>query len=369
MKTHNIFETVFSGKTVLVTGHTGFKGSWLSVWLNMLGAKVVGLGLAANTEPSCFELLNISNDIDDRRLDIRDRDQVESIFSEVQPDFVFHLAAQALVRESYRDPVTTMETNVLGTANVLSGLRHVRKPSVAIMVTSDKSYRNDEVPWGYRENDVIGGKDPYSGSKSACELVISSFCQSFFPRAGLVRIGIGRAGNVVGGGDWNADRIVPDCVRAWVSGQQLELRNPNATRPWQHVLEPVSGYMNLAIKLSGSDILHGEAFNFGPLPTQNCSVKQLVIALSEKWGGVSWCEAEKEGAKFEAGLLKLNCDKALHHLNWRPVLSLDELVEMTVNLYKMFYSNTDKAKSLMEEQINQYQKKLATRGAFWAKNH
>jgi CDP-glucose 4,6-dehydratase len=241
---------VFSGERVLVTGHTGFKGSWLVIWLRMLGAKVAGIALDPPSEPSHFDAAGLAPGMVDLRLDVRDRAALKDRIAQFAPDFVFHLAAQPLVRRSYADPVETYETNVIGTLNVLESLRALDRPCVAVLITSDKCYDNVEWVWGYRETDALGGPDPYSASKGAAELVIRSHVRSYFPSAtSKVRIGVGRAGNVIGGGDWADDRIVPDCVRAWSAGAAVELRNPRATRPWQHVLEPLSGYLPLGAAL------------------------------------------------------------------------------------------------------------------------
>lgn len=260
---------VFANTKVLVTGHTGFKGSWLSLWLTQLGAQVSGISLGVPTEPSHFAAAGLVERIQDYRLDIRDGTALKSLVQDIQPDFVFHLAAQPLVRRSYADPVETWQTNAMGTINVLEALRGLKNPCVAVLITSDKCYDNVEWVWGYRETDALGGPDPYSASKGAAELAIRSYVRSYFPKDGPVRIGVGRAGNVIGGGDWADDRIVPDCVHAWSRGETVQLRNPLATRPWQHVLEPLSGYLNLAIALHLDAKWHGEPFNFGPPAQQN----------------------------------------------------------------------------------------------------
>jgi len=277
---------IYKNKVVLVTGHTGFKGSWLVSWLTLLGARVIGLSLDLPSKPSNFEVAGLRNIVKDYRIDIRDNFAVCRVIRECQPDFVFHLAAKALVRTSYVSPLDTLTTNAIGTANVLEGLRHLNKKAVAIMITSDKVYDNVEWEYSYRESDRLGGSDPYSASKGAAELTIKSFIYSFFPMDGLVRIGIGRAGNVIGGGDWALDRIVPDCVRAWSVGEAALLRNPIATRPWQHVLEPLSGYLALANELYDRPDLHGQPFNFGPPANQNHTVLELVQVMSRHWDKV-----------------------------------------------------------------------------------
>ena len=265
---------LFHNRTVLVTGHTGFKGSWLSAWLQHLGANVTGVALNPPSKPSHFEAAALEELVDDKQIDIREQEALQSIVLDTQPDFVFHLAAQSLVRLSYVNPLETYQTNVFGTLNLLEALRSLEKPCVAVLITSDKCYDNVEWIWGYRETDRLGGLDPYSASKGATELMISSHVRSFFPFDSSVRIGIGRAGNVVGGGDWADNRIVPDCMRAWSRGENVTLRNPRSTRPWQHVLEPLSGYLTLASALYENPQLHGEPFNFGPPADRSKSAKK-----------------------------------------------------------------------------------------------
>jgi CDP-glucose 4,6-dehydratase len=362
-------EGKFKGKTVLVTGHTGFKGSWLVVWLKMLGAKVVGVGLDPYTIPSNFVASSVKEGIEDRREDIRNVDQLSEIITSTKPDFVFHLAAQALVRKSYTDPGETWETNVMGTLNVLEGLRKLTTPCTAIFITSDKCYDNVEWVWGYRENDALGGPDPYSASKGAAELVIKSYVKSYFHKENtLVRIASARAGNVIGGGDWSVDRIVPDCVKAWSDGETVMLRNPHATRPWQHVLEPLSGYLSLAVHLSERLELHGEAFNFGPQAQQNKSVLELVVAMQKTWERVRFEDVSgTTKGPYESGLLKLNCDKALHLLDWHAVMNFDQTVEFTTEWFKNYYGHSNKMKDFTMEQIQKYREIAKKQGMSWVK--
>lgn len=330
--------SVFNGARVLVTGHTGFKGSWLSLWLTQLGAQVLGVSNGVPTEPSHFAAAGLAGRVQDYCVDIRDGGALKTLVNEIQPDFVFHLAAQALVRRAYSDPVETWHTNVLGTMNVLEALRELKKLCVAVLITSDKCYDNVEWVWGYRETDALGGPDPYSASKGAAELAIRSYVRSYFPKDGLIRIGVGRAGNVIGGGDWAQDRIVPDCARAWSRGGAVPLRNPLATRPWQHVLEPLSGYLALAMALYGSAALHGEPFNFGPPAQQNHSVGELVTAMANHWEKVRWEDVSTQyGGPHESGLLKLNCDKALHLLDWRAIWNFEATVRETTTWYRRYY--------------------------------
>jgi len=352
-------EGIYNNKTVLVTGHTGFKGSWLSLWLKSLGAKVVGISIDIVSTPSIYEAADLSSYIDDRRLDIRDLDTLQAMVNEIKPDFVFHLAAQALVRPSYENPIDTISTNAIGSANILEALRVLDKPVTVVMITSDKAYDNVEWVWGYRETDRLGGKDPYSASKGMAELVIRSYVESFFDKnSSNVRVGIARAGNVIGGGDWAVDRIVPDCMKAWSEGQSVDIRNPKSTRPWQHVLEPLSGYLALAAELSVRQDLHGEAFNFGPSAVQNHSVGELIQEMSRYWVNVHWKDTSNEQLHLhEAGLLKLNCDKALNDLKWQPTLNFKETVEMTVEWYKYFYQNSNQSMfNVTCDQISEYTK-------------
>lgn len=363
------FIRVFSGKTVLVTGHTGFKGSWLTVWLRRLGAKVIGLSLDIPTQPSHFEELGIAGDIGDHRVDVRKSGDVLDLVASIKPDIVFHLAAQPLVRRSYRAPLEAFETNALGTANILEALRIAEHPCTAVMITSDKCYDNVEWTWGYRETDRLGGKDPYSGSKGAAELVIRSYCASYFNDSdSKVRVAVGRAGNVVGGGDWAEDRIVPDCIRAWVQGNAVEIRNPNATRPWQHVLEPLSGYLWLAALLQERGDLNGEAFNFGPSVYEDYPVIELLRALERTWSGKAGHRVVgAANGSAEASLLKLNCDKAFARLAWRSTLAFAEMIALTGQWYDAYYRrDRQSVLTLTEAQIEQYENLAKSRGLSWA---
>ena len=361
------FREIFHSRNVLITGHTGFKGSWLTAWLKELGAQVTGVALDPPTKPSHFLAAQLGEGIQDLRVDLRDQKTLKEVIRTAQPEFVFHLAAQPLVRQSYSNPVDTYATNVMGTLHLLEALREVKQSCVAVLITSDKCYDNVEWVWGYRETDRLGGPDPYSASKGAAELVIRSHIHSFFPKQGNVRIGIGRAGNVIGGGDWAEDRIVPDCVRAWSQGERALLRNPRATRPWQHVLEPLSGYLNLAMSLSESAKLHGEPFNFGPPADQNHSVGSLVTQMSEHWDRVRWQDVSQDGeGPYESGLLKLNCDKALHHLKWRAIWNFEQTVKATVEWYRSFYEQPHSILEQTKRQISCYQQDARTLGLAWA---
>jgi CDP-glucose 4,6-dehydratase len=363
-----IFENAYNNKTVIVTGHTGFKGTWLAAWLHQLGAKVVGLALDPPTEPSHFSAINLKDDINDLRIDIRDRYELESAIVDAEPDFVFHLAAQALVRTSYDDPIDTWNTNTMGTLHVLEALRKLKKKCSAVIITSDKCYDNVEWVWGYRESDSLGGPDPYSASKGAAELAIRSHIKSYFPKeTSQIRIASARAGNVIGGGDWAVDRIVPDCVKAWSKDDFVELRNPFSTRPWQHVLEPLSGYLSLAVGLSEQADLHGEPFNFGPKAQQNHSVLELVQEMALHWDKVRWKDvSESENGPYESGLLKLNCDKALHYLNWHAVMGFEDTVRMTAEWYGACYQNPSEIADCTRNQITNYTHIANQKGLSWA---
>ena len=358
----------FSNKSVVVTGHTGFKGSWLTAWLKQLGAKVVGIALDPPTEPSHFSTARLSNCISDYRIDIRNRSELDVAIVAAQPDFVFHLAAQALVRRSYDDPLETWQTNVLGTLHVLEALRKLAKPCAAVIITSDKCYDNLEWVWGYRETDSMGGPDPYSASKGAAELAIRSHIKSYFPKEDTkVRIASARAGNVIGGGDWAEHRIVPDCVKAWSSNKLVELRNPHSTRPWQHVLEPLSGYLTLAMALTQRPELHGQPFNFGPQSQQNHSVLALVQQMALHWDQVRWQDLSGLSAgPYESGLLKLNCDKALHYLKWHAVMGFEDTVRMTAEWYRAYYHQPTQIAALTDAQIATYTAVAKQQGLGWA---
>jgi len=332
---------IYKGKKVLITGHTGFKGSWLSVWLKLLKADVYGLSLNIPTSPSNFEVSNLGEHISDNRLDITNFESTHNFISTLQPDFIFHLAAQPLVRQSYKDPLNTIMTNAIGTSNILNSINQISKSVTAVLITSDKVYDNKELERGYIENDRLGGKDPYSASKGMAELAIRTFFQSYFKESNsFVRIGIARAGNVIGGGDWADDRIIADCVRSWSVGEKVKIRNPDSTRPWQHVLEPLSGYLTLGSNLYKSNQFNGESFNFGPKANQNYSVRELISQMKKHWADAQWVDcSQSKNDMPEANLLQLNCDKAFSKINWSPVLEFDETVKLTTIWYKNYYEN------------------------------
>ena len=360
------FADVYRGRRVLVTGHTGFKGSWLTLWLKSLGATVAGYSSDVPTQPSNFDLLGLKKHISHYVGDIRDRARLAEVMDEFRPEFVFHLAAQALVRRSYADPTETFETNVMGMVNVLECVRTRPWIEVAVMITSDKAYRNDEWCWGYRETDALGGHDPYSNSKSCADLVAQSYFHSFLQHT-PTRLAITRAGTVIGGGDWAADRIVPDCIRALSKGESVSIRSPQATRPWQHVLEPLSGYLLLGARLwqKGAG-LNGEAFNFGPDAGVDQTVGELLDAMGKRWPSVKWqVPAGAEQGGHEAMLLKLSCDKALFHLKWQAVLQFPETVAMTVDWYRNWYEGREEAYAYTLNQIEYFSRLAAQKGAVW----
>jgi CDP-glucose 4,6-dehydratase len=361
----------YSGKKVLVTGHTGFKGAWLTTWLLNMGALVAGLSRDVPTHPSMFEVLGLEERISHHVTDVRDLSGIKRVIAAERPDFVIHLAAQAIVSQSYADPVETFQTNVLGTVNILEALRTVVHPCVAVMITSDKCYDNVEWDWGYRENDRLGGRDAYSGSKGAAELAIRSYVASFFKSGeGPIRLCVGRAGNVIGGGDWARDRIVADCMRAWSEGKPVDIRSPTATRPWQHVLEPLSGYLTLGSALAENSTLHGEAFNFGPRAEQNHTVLELLQDLAKSWRGISGQDVVNvvDSIPFhEAGLLKLNCDKALLRLKWEPNLTYRETVRFVGDWYGDFYDKRTDMFAFTQSQITEYESLARAHDRIWAR--
>lgn len=367
-----MFGNVYKDKTVLITGHTGFKGTWLTTWLLKLGAKVIGISNEIPTSPSMFENLKLAERIEHNFCDVRDLENLKKIIQQGKPDFLFHLAAQPIVSISYQNPLDTINTNVMGTANVLECLRTLENQCTAIFITSDKCYENVEWEWGYKETDAVGGKDIYSGSKGAAEVIFHAYQQSFYKNENNhIRLATGRAGNVIGGGDWAQDRIVVDCMKSWDEGKNVEIRSPEATRPWQHVLEPLSGYLTLGYQLSQDNKLHGESYNFGPKSEKSRSVVELLGDLSKAWSFSSVDDAYQVTANIpfhEAGLLKLNCDKALFHLKWEANLYYKECVNFVSDWYYKFYREDEDMLSLTLAQITQYEDYAKERLLVWAKN-
>lgn len=363
-----MFLNMFNNKTVLITGHTGFKGSWLALWLQKMGAKVVGYSAYLPSEPCNFEVCNLQNRITHIEGDVRDIDKLMSVFSKYEPDIIFNLAAQAITRRSYDIPQETFFTNLGGTVNILECIRRHKKVKAAVIITSDKCYQNVEWVWGYRENDRLGGDDPYSASKACAEIATHSYIKSFFSKDGTTKIATARAGNVIGGGDWAADRIVPDYVSTFSKGEDLEIRNPYATRPWQHVLEPLSGYLWLCANLlQDNKNVGGESFNFGPLSEVNRTVEELIKEFVKTWGNGQWHVRSNNETKKESTLLKLNCDKTLYYLKWHAVLSFEETVKMTAEWYKAYYNGEKDMFGFTTKQIEDYTYLAQKQGLVWAR--
>lgn len=350
------FNNVYKGKRVLVTGHTGFKGSWLSIWLRELGAEVIGYSLEPYTEKDNFVLSHLSEKINDIIGDIRDRKHLREIFDKYQPEIVFHLAAQPLVRLSYDIPVETYETNLMGTINILEEIRSCENTKIGIMITTDKCYENKEQIWGYRENEAFGGYDPYSSSKGACEIAIQSWRNSFFNPKDYEKHGKSiasvRAGNVIGGGDWAKDRIVPDCIRALEEDRDIEIRSPKSMRPWEHVLEPLSGYLLLGQKMIENPMKYCEGWNFGPNLDAIVNVWEVAEKIVKDYGKGNLKDTSDPNALHEAKLLLLDITKSRFELGWKPTLTIDKSVELTTEWYKR-YLNEDVYK-LCVEQINKF---------------
>jgi len=355
----------FKGKKVLITGHTGFKGSWLTVWLQILGAKVIGVSNGFPSFNNHYQLLNLDKKILNKNLDVRNLILLKKFVKKNQPDFVFHLAAQSIVNLSYKDPLKTWSTNTIGTINLLESLRQLKKKCVAIIITSDKCYENLEIKRGYNEKDRLGGKDPYSASKASADIAIRSYISSFFShKKNKVHIATARAGNVIGGGDWSANRLIPDCVRSWSKKNKALIRSPHSTRPWQHVLEAIYGYITLAINLNKNPSLHGQAFNFGPANQQNYKVISVVKLMKKYWENVSWKLHKNNNKIFkESSLLKLNSHKAKKVLKWRSVLTFKENISLVANWYKNFYLDSKQAYKLTSSQIVFYQDILNKRAS------
>jgi CDP-glucose 4,6-dehydratase len=357
------------GCQVLVTGHTGFKGGWLCLWLQQLGAQVSGYALPPETSPNLFELARVDQAVRHFTADVRDYDTLLGIMQEHRPELVLHLAAQSLVRRSYREPKTTFDTNVAGTVNLLEAIRCTDSVQAAVIVTSDKCYESREWIHGYREDDRLGGHDPYSASKGAAELVTAAYQRSFFSRAAddrLLGLATVRAGNVIGGGDWAENRIVPDAVRAVASDQPLVIRNPGSVRPWQHVLEPLAGYLALAVRLLEDPERYSGAWNFGPIEPLLVNVESLVSALFGRLGrGESIVQSDSR-SQHETGLLRLSCDKAMIRLGWQPLWTTSTAIDHTADWYRGVLLEDRDAQELSLQQIDAYQQAGAERSVWWA---
>jgi CDP-glucose 4,6-dehydratase len=344
------FSDIYCGKRVLVTGHSGFKGSWLSLWLSELGAELVGVSLDNSSQPNHWDSLKLRSNIKNNCIDIRNYNELIRVFQDTQPEIVFHLAAQPLVRRAYRDPLETWSTNVMGTANVLEACRKTSSVRAVLVVTTDKCYENQEWTWGYREIDKLGGNDPYSASKAGAELVTASYRNSYSQVEGSPLLATARAGNVIGGGDWSEDRLIPDLVRAVSTYQSLEIRSPNATRPWQHVLESLSGYLLLTKKLIEGDRRYEGAWNFGPDRSGTRTVAEVLHKLQALWPEMKWHQTHEQHP-HEANLLCLDSAKAQSQLGWLPVWSLDETLKKTSDWYRTYLESYD---TLSSQQLDDY---------------
>lgn len=357
MKPSEVDPLFWYGKKVFLTGHTGFKGSWLSLWLSNMGAVVTGYALSPDTSPNLFAAIKIDEIICKSCIgDIRDLIKLQSEMTAAEPDIVIHMAAQPLVRYSYQHPVETYATNVMGTVHVLESARAIKSIKATVVVTTDKCYENKEWLWGYRENEAMGGHDPYSSSKGCAELVAAAYRSSFFSGADSQNsIATARAGNVIGGGDWSTDRLIPDTIKAFESNQAVRIRNPLATRPWQHVLEPLSGYLILAQRLYSHGSQYASSWNFGPQDEGNRSVKEVIELMARRWGGCAQWEKDGLDQPHEANLLKLDCSKARQSLGWMPRWGLETAIEKIVEWQKSFQSKAD-VRALSIAQIEEYTK-------------
>ncbi len=369
---NNLFKNIYSGTKVLITGHTGFKGSWMTQWLLNMGAEVCGYSLIPPTEINLFDNLNLVENINHVTGDIRDYQTLLKTFNDFKPEIVFHLAAQSLVRLSYSNPLETYQINVLGTANLLEAVRHCQSVKSVVIVTTDKCYENKEWVYGYREIDPMGGYDPYSASKGCSELVVASYRNSFFHHDKFgdthnVSLSSVRAGNVIGGGDWALDRLIPDCVRSLSKEETIIIRNPIATRPWQHVLEPISGYLWLCAKMLEDSKKYGSAWNFGPFDDGVLTVEEVVKQSIKSWGSGKY-EIRSDNIYHEANLLKLDISKAFFNLKWQPIYKADEAINKSINWYKEYYQNNQDMLDITNKDINQYIEKAKELNIKWCES-
>ena len=369
LKMSSLFAGIYNHRKVLITGHTGFKGSWLALWLRLMGSDVCGYALSPDTTPCHSSLLNL--DITSKQADIRDFQAIRSCFQSFQPEIVFHLAAQSLVRRSYKEPLYTFETNIMGTANIIEAARLTESVRAVVIVTSDKCYHNNEWEWGYRESDPMGGHDPYSASKGCAELITASYRDSFFTEnKGIANqslnqplIATARAGNVIGGGDWAEDRLIPDVIRAATRNEAVKIRNPHAIRPWQHVLEPLSGYLMLGQRLLEGHTEFADAWNFGPSDNDALTVREVLERLKLQWHGFQYIIESSEDQPHEAGMLKLDSSRARQKLGWRPVWDCDQAISQTVKWYHAFY---EKGIASSRGDLESYLQTARSMGASWA---
>ncbi len=350
---------IFKNKKIIVTGHTGFKGSWLALWLIKKGANVIGISKDIPTKPSHYRLIDLNKKLKKEYfVRVEEIKKIKKIFSKEKPDFIFHLAAQPIVSKSFHDPVETWYSNTFGTLSILESLKKIRKKTYVVMITSDKAYKNLELDRGYKEKDILGGDDPYSASKGSADILINSYVKSFFPRKKTnIFIAVARAGNVIGGGDWSANRLIPDCVKSVSKNKKLLIRNPHSIRPWQHVIEVIYGYMLLAKSLKNNRFLHGEAFNFGPIKKKNMNVLQIIKLMKKNWKKINWNIFYKK--RFhESKLLFLNSSKAKKHLRWSSILSIQHSLKLVIEWYKCYYSNDKKISNMSSNQIDHYENLL-----------
>ncbi len=349
------FKKYFKNKRILITGHTGFKGSWLTLFLLNNGANILGISKNIPTQPSLFNSLKLKKKINHKKIDIRNLKKLKKIFLNFNPDYTFHLAAQSIVSESYKKPLETWTTNLMGTINILECLKSQRKKSISVIITSDKTYKNIETKKGYKELDKLGGVDPYGASKSGADIAINSYIKSFLNSSNNNKIiGVARAGNVIGGGDWSTDRLIPDCFKKWIYKKEVIIRSPNATRPWQNVIDVIIGYVSLAVSLRKNKRLHGEAFNFGP-ETKNYKVIEILNLIKKYYPNARWKIKKNRKGFFENSLLNLNSKKAKKLLNWKSKLNFNDNIKFTVEWYKEF---SKKAKDIDKFTINQINKVL-----------
>ena len=353
MEKYNLVK-IFRNKKVLITGHTGFKGSWLSLWLNISGAKVYGISNNYKSTETNIKNFRLKKNVKNFNIDIRNFVKLNKIITKIKPDFIFHFAAQSLVGNSFKNPVYNFETNFNGTLNLLEVLRLSKFKCISIIITSDKSYKNLEIKRGYTENDILGGDDPYSASKASAELVINSYFKSFLKNKKNLRIAICRAGNVIGGGDWSNDRLIPDIMRSIFNNKKVKLRNQSSTRPWQHVLDVLNGYLILASKLKKNNKLNGQSFNFGPPIKSNYTVLAIVREMKKNWNLLEWVFSNR--TYHESTLLKLNSSKSLKYLNWKNKLDFKELIRLVTDWYKCFYENKN-IYDFSIKQIRNFEKK------------
>ena len=353
MEKYNLVK-IFRNKKVLITGHTGFKGSWLSLWLNISGAKVYGVSNNYKSTETNIKNFKLKKNVKNFNIDIRNFEKLNKIIRKIKPDFIFHFAAQSLVGNSFKNPVYNFETNFNGTLNLLEVLRLSKFKCISIIITSDKSYKNLEIKRGYTENDILGGDDPYSASKASAEFVINSYFKSFLKNKKNLRIAICRAGNVIGGGDWSNDRLIPDIMRSIFNNKKVKLRNQSSTRPWQHVLDVLNGYLILASKLKKNNTLNGQSFNFGPPIKSNYTVLAIVREMKKNWNLLEWVFSNR--TYHESTLLKLNSSKSLKYLNWKNKLDFKELIRLVTDWYKCFYENKN-VYDFSIKQIRNFEKK------------